>query len=162
MGTPKPLEVGDHAPMFAFREVEGNGAIDRHLGDGESFYLLFFYPKDATPGCTKEVCAFRDSWQRLRALGVEIVGVSGDTELSHERFTKKHDLPFPLIADTDLSLCKSYGVYGEKKFMGKIYNGIHRMSFLIGADQKIIKTYTKVKPETHPEQVITDINERTQ
>jgi peroxiredoxin Q/BCP len=117
---------------------------------------LYFYPKDDTPGCTKEACVIRDSWTEFANAGLKVIGVSKDDESSHVKFRKKYGLPFPLIADTQLELANVYGVYGEKKFMGKIYDGIHRTSFLIGTDGLILKTYYKVKPDDHAGEVLAD------
>ena len=117
---------------------------------------MYFYPKDDTPGCTKEACAIRDVWSDFTSAGLKVVGVSKDDERSHVKFQEKYGLPFPLIADTGLELAMAYGVYGEKKFMGKTYDGIHRMSFLIGADGLILKTYCKVKPDDHASEVLAD------
>ena len=107
--------------------------------------LLYFYRKDDTPGCTKEACAIRDAWSDFASAGIKVVGVSKDDERSHSKFQEKYGLPFPLIADTGLELAIAYGVYGEKKFMGKTYYGIHRMSFLIGADGLIPVSYTHLR-----------------
>lgn len=153
MEKPEPLAAGDSAPRFQFQEK----GIWLSLEDIHEPCLLYFYPKDDTPGCTKEACAFRDAWIEFAAAGLKVVGVSGDDAASHDKFTKKYKLPFPLIADTDLSLARAFGVYGEKKFMGRVYEGIHRMSFLIGTDGTILKTYSKVKPEHHAEEVLADL-----
>ena len=153
MGKPTPLEAGQQAPSFQFKE-------DGQLQTLESLTqacLLYFYPKDDTPGCTKEACAIRDAWGEFAQAGLKVVGVSKDDERSHDKFQEKYTLPFPLIADTELELAKAFGVYGEKKFMGRTYDGIHRMSFLIGADGIIIKAYHKVKPDAHAREVLSDL-----
>ena len=116
--------------------------------------VLYFYPKDDTPGCTKEACAFRDSFGKFRKRGIEVLGVSLDSEKSHQKFAKKFDLPFRLLADTDRALAEKYGTYGEKKFMGRKYMGVHRMTFLIDEKGKIKKIYEKVKPDDHAEEVL--------
>ena len=116
--------------------------------------VLYFYPKDDTPGCTKEACAFRDSFGKFRKRGIEVLGVSLDSEKSHQKFAKKFDLPFRLLADTDRALSEKYGTYGEKKFMGRKYMGVHRMTFLIDEKGKIKKIYEKVKPDDHAEEVL--------
>ena len=152
MSKPTPLETGQTAPNFQYLE---NGQIVA-LSDLKGPCLLFFYPKDDTPGCTKEACGLRDAWDQYQAAGIQVVGVSKDDEGSHQKFRIKYDLPFPLIADTDLELCQAYGVWGEKKFMGKVYDGIHRTSFLISGDGKILKTYLKVKPDAHANEVLED------
>lgn len=153
MGKPRPLSAGKKAPSFQFTEAEESYSLESL----EQPCLLYFYPKDDTPGCTKEACAIRDAWSEFARAGLKVVGVSKDEEGSHDKFREKYRLPFPLIADTDLALANAYGVYGEKKFMGKIYDGIHRMSFLIGADGLILKTYCKVKPDAHAGEVLADL-----
>jgi len=149
----QPLEIGQKTPPFSFVANGETVSSDSLL----AYVLVYFYPKDDTPGCTKEACAIRDAWSDFAAAGLQVVGVSQDSESSHDKFRKKYDLPFPLIADTDLSLCRAFGVYGEKKFMGRTYAGIHRMSFLIAPDGTILKTYLKVKPELHAAEVLTDL-----
>ena len=152
MGKPTPLYAGKKAPNFQFTEAGETYSLDCL----EQPCLLYFYPKDDTPGCTKEACAIRDAWSDFASAGLKVVGVSKDDERSHVKFQEKYGLPFPLIADTGLKLANAYGVYGEKKFMGKTYDGIHRMSFLIGADGLILKTYCKVKPDYHAGEVLAD------
>ena len=150
------LEVGQAAPDFNCVDSKGNPhSLKQYMSDGKSV-ILYFYPKDDTPGCTKEACAIRDAWSDFASAGIKVVGVSKDDERSHSKFQEKYRLPFPLIADTRLELANAYGVYGEKKFMGKTYDGIHRMSFLIGADGLILKTYCKVKPDDHAGEVLAD------
>ena len=153
MGKPTPLNVGTKAPSFQFTEAGETYSLESL----DQPCLLYFYPKDDTPGCTKEACAIRDAWSGFANSGLKVVGVSMDDERSHNKFREKYRLPFPLIADTELELAIAYGVYGEKKFMGKIYDGIHRMSFLIGADGLILKTYCKVTPDAHADEVLADL-----
>ena len=153
MDKPTPLAAGKKAPSFQFPEAGETFSLESL----EQPCLLYFYPKDDTPGCTKEACAIRDTWSEFASAGLKVVGVSKDDERSHGKFRKKYGLPFPLIPDTELELANAYGVYGEKKFMGKIYNGIHRMSFLIGTDGLILKTYCKVKPDAHAGEVLADL-----
>lgn len=155
MPKPSPLEAGSQAPPFSFSDEGKEVSIDTLNAP----CLLYFYPKDDTPGCTKQACGIRDEWAKFRTAGLQVVGVSKDSEASHQKFREKYDLPFPLIADTDLELAKAFGVYGEKKFMGKTYDGIHRMSFLIAADGTILKTYPKVKPNEHAETVLQDLTQ---
>jgi peroxiredoxin Q/BCP len=152
MDKPTPIDAGKKAPSFQFTEAGETYS----LGSLKQPCLLYFYPKDDTPGCTKEACGIRDAWSEFTSAGLKVVGVSKDDERSHGKFQKKYGLPFPLIADTQLELAIAYGVYGEKKFMGKIYDGIHRMSFLIATDGLILKTYFKVKPDGHASEVLTD------
>jgi peroxiredoxin Q/BCP len=153
MGKPSPLKTGQQAPSFQFLEDGKNVS----LTDLKQPCLLYFYPKDDTPGCTKEACGLRDSWAEYKEAGIQVIGVSKDDEGSHAKFKEKYQLPFPLIADTELALANAYGVYGEKKFMGRVYDGIHRMSFLIDAEGTILKTYSKVKPEAHASEVLADL-----
>lgn len=152
MGKPTPLDAGKKAPAFQFKEAGKTYSLES-LGQP---CLLYFYPKDDTPGCTKEACAIRDAWSDFASAGLKVIGVSKDDERSHSKFREKYRLPFQLIADTELELANAYGVYGEKKFMGKIYDGIHRMSFLIGKDGLIVKTYCKVTPDAHADEVLAD------
>lgn len=123
------------------------------------FVLLYFYPKDDTPGCTIEACSFRDNLTELKKMGVQILGVSGDDTVSHEKFVKKFDLNFPLLADTDHSVGEAYGVYGEKSMMGKKFMGYNRESFLINPAGEIIKHYAKVKPADHVAEIMLDVRE---
>ena len=154
MAQPNPLTSGQKAPPFSY--IEGESVIESN--SITSPHLIYFYPKDDTPGCTKEACAIRDTWAEFESAGLKVVGVSKDNELSHQKFQNRYTLPFPLIADTDLILAKAFGVFGEKKFMGRVYDGIHRMSFLIAADGTILKTYSNVKPEAHASQVLEDLS----
>ena len=153
MPAPKPLSAGDNAPSFAFTE---NGQTIRSE-EINSPHLVYFYPKDDTPGCTKEACAIRDAWSEFESAGLRVIGVSKDSEKSHDKFIEKYSLPFPLIADTEMELAQAFGVFGEKKFMGRVYDGIHRMSFLIAADGTILKSYPKVKPAEHAKEILEDI-----
>jgi len=121
--------------------------------------LVYFYPKDDTPGCTKEACAIRDNFLAFKKLGIKVFGISADSEKSHQKFTEKYDLPFTLLSDPDKKVIKDWGVWQKKKFMGKEYMGIARTSFLINPDGELAKTYEKVKPEVHAEEVLADIKE---
>ncbi len=151
------LKEGDKAPDFAVNDGEGNTVRSKDLKGKK--YVLYFYPKDDTPGCTKEACSFRDSWSKFKRRGIEVFGVSLDSEKSHQKFTEKYSLPFRLLADTDRKLSESYGTYGEKKFMGRKYMGNHRMTFLIDEKGKIKKIFEKVKPEDHAEEVLAAFGE---
>ena len=153
MPLPIPLTAGQKAPAFSY--IEGETTV--HSREMTSPHLIYFYPKDNTPGCTKEACAIRDAWADFGAADLKVIGVSKDTEHSHLKFQDKYALPFPLIADTELELANAFGVFGEKKFMGRTYDGIHRMSFLVAADGIILKTYPKVKPGAHAAQVLEDL-----
>lgn len=118
--------------------------------------LLYFYPKDSTPGCTAEACSFRDSMKELSTYAT-ILGVSGDSTKSHAKFVEKFSLNFPLLADTEKTVAKAYGVWVEKSFMGKKYMGMQRDSFLIDENGTIIKHYEKVNPGTHAQEVLKDV-----
>ena len=151
------LKEGDKAPDFAVNDGEGKTARSKDL-KGKKF-VLYFYPKDDTPGCTKEACSFRDSFSKFKRRGIEVFGVSLDSEKSHQKFTEKYSLPFRLLADTDRKLSESFGTYGKKKFMGREYMGNHRMTFLIDEKGKIKKIFEKVKPEDHAEEVLAAFGE---
>ena len=155
MPAPQPLDPGQQAPAFTFQE-DGVSVNSHELN---APYLIYFYPKDDTPGCTKEACAIRDSWSAFKSAGLKVIGASKDPDSSHEKFRAKYDLPFPLVADTDLVVAQAFGVYGEKKFMGRVYDSVHRISFLVGADGTILQTYPKVKPEAHAAQVLQDFSQ---
>ena len=145
-------QVGSSAPDFALPDQSGTL---HSLQDAKGKWLLvYFYPKDDTPGCTKEACSFRDSFSTYKKKGITILGVSPDSEKSHQKFVTKYKLPFTLLADTDHSIADAYGVYGEKKFMGRTYMGIHRTTFLIDEKGKIKKVFEKVKPEDHANEVL--------
>jgi peroxiredoxin Q/BCP len=116
--------------------------------------VIYFYPRDDTPGCTKEACGFRDQYAAIQKAGAVVLGVSADTVKSHVKFTNKHQLPFPLVADTESVLANAFGVWGEKVFMGRKYQGIHRVTFLIGRDGRIARIWDSVKPEIHAEEVL--------
>jgi peroxiredoxin Q/BCP len=116
--------------------------------------VLYFYPKDDTPGCTKEACAFRDAFPDFTAAGAVVIGVSTDPVRSHVRFTEKFRLPFPLIADEDRSVVNAYGAWGEKTFMGRRYQGTFRITFHIGPDGLIRNIWPQVKPELHAAEVL--------
>ena len=148
----KTIKEGDKAPDFT--ATDGDGKTVRLKDFRGKKVVLYFYPKDDTPGCTKEACAFRDSYSKFRRRGIEVLGVSLDSEKSHQKFAKKYDLPFHLLADTDRAVSDKYGTYGEKKFMGRTYMGNHRMTFLIDEKGKIKKIFSKVKPEEHAEEVL--------
>jgi thioredoxin-dependent peroxiredoxin len=146
------LNEGNKAPAFSTKDSDGNTV---KLADykGQRF-VLYFYPRDNTPGCTKEACSFRDEFAKFKKLGINVVGISGDSEASHQKFIAKYDLPFTLITDENHSIANAYGTYGEKKFMGRTFMGIHRTTFLIGSDGKIEKIFKKVKAEGHAKEVL--------
>lgn len=151
------LKEGDKAPDFSVPDADGNVVKLKDLRGKK--VVLYFYPKDDTPGCTREACAFRDAFSKFKKRGIEVLGVSLDNEKSHQKFTKKFDLPFRLLADTDRAVSESYGTYGKKKFMGREYMGVNRMTFLIDEKGKIKKIYEKVKPDDHAEEVLAAFSE---
>ncbi len=151
------LKVGDTAPAFALQDQ--SGALHKLSDEKGKWVLVYFYPKDDTPGCTVEACGVRDSWAKFKGKNVQVFGVSADSVQSHGKFAQKFKLPFPLLADPDKKMLAAYGVWGEKKFMGKTYLGINRTSFLIDPNGKVAKIYPKVKPAEHAEEVLKDLAE---
>ncbi len=148
----RPPAVGESAPLFAAPDTAGNPLSLESLRGKR--VVLYFYPRDNTPGCTKEACALRDDYEKFAAANVAILGVSTDDSRSHQKFTTRYALPFPLIADTDAAVAKAYGVYGEKQFMGRTTVGIRRSTFVIDEEGKISHIFTKVKPETHSAELL--------
>jgi len=146
------LKEGDPAPGFAALDQYGK-TIKLEDFSGKKL-ILYFYPKDNTPGCNAEACNLRDNHTLLIKEGYEVVGVSADSEMSHIKFTKKFELPFRLIPDTDKSIINAYGVWGPKKFMGRAYDGINRTTFVINEDGIIEKIFSKVKTKEHSEQIL--------
>lgn len=150
------LNSGDKAPVFTLADQNGKEhSLKDYLG---KWVLLYFYPKDDTPGCTKEACSLRDAFPRFKKLDATVFGVSVDSMKSHAKFAEKYSLPFTLLADPEKTLVQAYGVWGKKKFMGREYMGTNRMSFLIDPKGMIAKVYEKVKPEEHAEEVLADLN----
>jgi thioredoxin-dependent peroxiredoxin len=148
----QPLNVGDPAPDFALQDTNGNAVSLASLA-GKSF-VLFFYPRDNTPGCTTEACSFRDDYSRFVEAGIAVLGASTDNIRSHQKFTEKFSLPFPLLADVEGSLAKAFGIWGEKKFMGRTSMGVKRSTFVVDGEAKISHVFTKVKPDTHVAEVL--------
>jgi peroxiredoxin Q/BCP len=146
------LKAGDAAPKFSVA-TSGGGKISLADYLGKSV-ILYFYPRDDTPGCTKEACAFRDHFADFKKKGAVVLGVSTDSVKSHDKFVEKFKLPFTLLADEDKKIVESYGVWGEKSFMGRKYLGTNRVTFLIGPDGKIKKIWPLVKPEEHAAEVL--------
>ena len=140
------------APDFAAKDA--NGEIVRLKDLRGQKVVLYFYPRDDTPGCTKEACSFRDAFAQFKRRNIRILGVSVDSEASHSKFAAKYKLPFTLIADRDHAIADAYGVYGEKKFMGRTYMGVKRITYLIDEKGKIKKVFEKVKPEEHAQEVL--------
>jgi len=149
------LKAGEKAPGFS-APTNGSGTISLAELKGKHV-ILYFYPRDDTPGCTKEACAFRDRFADFTKKGAVVLGVSVDPVKSHDKFVEKFKLPFPLLADVDKKIVEAYGVWGPKSFMGRKYLGIHRVTFLIGPDGRIKKIWPKVKPEEHAEEVLAAI-----
>jgi peroxiredoxin Q/BCP len=146
------LKAGDPAPEFS-AATNGGGKISLADLRGKDV-VLYFYPRDDTPGCTKEACAFRDHFAEFKKAGAVVLGVSTDPVKSHDRFAAKFKLPFTLLADEDKKIVTAYGVWGEKTFMGRKYQGTHRVTFLIGPDGRIKQIWPKVKPDEHAEEVL--------
>jgi len=150
------INEGEKAPQFEGKDQNGNTI---RLSDFTGKKLvLYFYPKDDTPGCTKEACNLRDNYQALKDQGIEIIGVSADTESKHQKFIEKYVLPFPLIADTEKEIIQAFGVWGEKKFLGKTYDGIHRITFVMDENGNVLKRFDKVKTADHAAQILEAIN----
>lgn len=146
------LKTGDKAPRFEGKDQNGNILTLEHF-KGKNL-VLYFYPKDNTPDCTAEACSLRDGRGELQKLGYEVVGVSPDSESSHEKFAGKNSLNFPLISDPEKTIAKSYGVWGEKRMAGRKYMGILRTTFLIGPDGIILHVIDKVRTKDHFEQIL--------
>jgi peroxiredoxin Q/BCP len=150
------LKEGDKAPDFSAKDQDGNTVS---LSDFKGKNLvLYFYPQDDTPTCTKEACNFRDNYQSLLGKGFAVIGVSFDTEKSHKKFIKKYDLPFPLISDPDKKLIEDYGVWGEKTLFGRNYMGTIRTTFVIGKDGNILKVINKVDSQNASQQILDLLN----
>ena len=146
------VEEGAPAPDFELASDEGETVTLSALRGKP--VVLYFYPKDDTPGCTTEACEFRDAYDRFRKQGVEILGVSPDTEASHQKFKSKYELPFPLLADPDHRAAEAYGVWKEKRNYGKTYMGIERSTFVIDADGKVAKAMRGIRPAGHAAKVL--------
>ena len=148
------LHVGDVAPDFTLPD---QGGTARTLSDYRgSWVLLYFYPRDNTPGCTTEACAIRDTYSAFNKSKIIVLGVSTDSIASHGKFARKYALPFTLLADEKKQVVKRYGVWGKKKFMGREYDGTFRRSFLINPQGKVAKIYEQVKPPEHAAEVLQD------
>jgi peroxiredoxin Q/BCP len=153
------LEEAKQAPDFTLRDENGT---ERKLSDFRGKpVVLYFYPKDDTPGCTAEACNFRDDYSAYEQAGVIILGVSPDTPKKHAKFKQKYHLPFTLLADADHAVCEKYGVWGRKKFMGREYDGVLRTTFLIGPDGGIVRVFKDVKPAEHSAEVLQALSKMT-
>ena len=151
------LKEGDTAPRFT-APANGGGVVSLSQFRGQSV-VLYFYPKDNTPGCNREACGFRDAHDEITARSAVVLGVSADSAARHDKFIDKFGLPFTLIADEDKSICETYGVWGNKSFMGRTFLGINRRTFLIGADGMIRKIWPKVKVAAHAAEVLKALEE---
>ena len=146
------LQEGDQAPDIHGEDQNGE-VINFDRFEGQKV-ILYFYPKDNTPGCTSEACNLRDNYQDLKEMGFEIIGVSPDSQQSHQKFIDKNSLPFRLIADPQKKILNDYGVWGEKKRFGKVYEGVHRTTFIISEDRHIEKIIHKVDTKDHARQIM--------
>jgi peroxiredoxin Q/BCP len=157
MATPLKLKLqpGDKAPEFTAMTQDGKTVSLAELRG--KHVVLYFYPRDDTPGCTKEACGFRDAFSELTAKGAVVLGVSTDPAKAHAKFAAKYKLPFALLVDEEKQIVNSYGVWGEKRFMGRKYQGTHRVTFLIGPDGRIKQIWPGVKPDEHAEEVLSAI-----
>jgi peroxiredoxin Q/BCP len=149
------IQEGQQAPDFTLPDQDGvMHTLSSYAG---KWVLLYFYPKDDTPGCTIEACTIRDQFKDFKKIDAVVLGVSTDSVQSHKKFARAYELPFTLLADEEKDVVNRYGVFGEKTFMGKTYMGTSRTSFLIDPSGKIVKVYEKVKPETHATEVLRDL-----
>ena len=151
MSKLKFLKVGDKAPMFIGKNQNGETIYSSDLIGKK--WAIYFYPKDSTPGCTMQACNIRDNFDALAEKGIQIFGVSADSQASHQKFIEKQQLNFPLLADVDKTIIEAYGVWGHKKFMGKEYDGIHRTTFVVNEKGIIIGIIDKPKTKAHAEEI---------
>lgn len=146
------IEVGQEAPDFRLQNQNGE-EVQLHALRGKPV-VVYFYPKDDTPGCTKEACSFRDNWAALQEQGITVLGVSADDVASHKAFASKHNLPFGLLADTDKAVMKAWGAYGMKNMYGKKVEGIFRYTYVLDADGVVTKLFKRPKTDIHAEEVL--------
>ncbi len=149
------INEGDQAPDFTLQSDAGTDVTLSSLRGRP--VVLYFYPRDDTPGCTTEACEFRDAYDVFRERGAEVLGVSPDDVTSHEKFKTKHELPFTLLADPEHKVAEDYGVWGERKFAGKSYMGINRSTFIIDADGKVARAMLGIKPAGHASEVLNSL-----
>ena len=153
------IEEGKAAPAFTLPDAEGKAVSLKDFAGKD--VILYFYPKDDTPGCTKEACGFRDDWKTLQKMGVVVLGVSGDSQASHQKFAAKYKLNVPLLSDSDRKVMAAYGAYGEKMMYGKKTVGVIRSTVLIGKDGKVKKHWGRIaSAEQHPAKVLEALNEK--
>ena len=146
------IEAGMKAPDFTLTDGKGNEvSLSDHLGKK---VVLYFYPKDNTPGCTRQACAFAGAYEGFRAQNVEVIGISRDSVASHEKFAEKHGLPFILLSDPQRLAIEAYGVWQEKKQCGKVSMGVVRTTFVIGEDGRVLRVMPKVKPDTNAAEIL--------
>ena len=150
------LREGEKAPTFTGIDQDGK-SVSLSDFSGKNL-ILFFYPKDMTPGCTAEACNLRDNYTELRKKGFEILGISPDSVSRHQKFTEKYELPFKLIADEEKEILKNYGVWGEKKMYGRSYMGVNRTTLIIDKEGTIIKIFPKVKTNDHTAQILSELS----
>lgn len=144
------------APNFSLADQNGTlHSLDEHSG---RWLVLYFYPKDDTPGCTKEACGFRDVWERYATKGIAVMGISKDSVSSHKKFSEKFALHFPLLSDSTTEVMRAYGAWGLKKFMGKTFEGTLRKTYLINPTGEIVKEYDQVDPGVHASQILADFD----
>ena len=147
--------IGSAAPEFSLPDQDGRvHSLKDYAG---APVLIYFYPKDDTPGCTKQACMIRDAFPDFKKTGVTVLGISTDSVKSHKKFAEKYGLPFTLLSDEEKKVVEAYGVWGRKKMMGREYDGVFRTSFLIGKDENVLKVYENVKADKHAEQVLADL-----
>lgn len=142
-----------------FSLPDSNGKIHKLSDYLGQYVVVYFYPKDDTPGCTREACNFRDSMNSLKAMKIVVLGISKDSMKSHQKFAQKYNLNFPLLSDETKDVIKAYGAWGEKKFMGRIFDGVKRNTVLVGKEGEIIKSYENVNPLFHASEIIKDLEE---
>lgn len=148
------LKTGEKAPNFSAQNQEGTTVTLTDLLAQAKHVVLYFYPKDNTPGCTAEACSLRDGYAELVKQGFTVVGVSADSAASHQKFIDKHQLPFTLLVDADHAIAEAYGTWGEKKFMGRTYMGMIRTTFIIGANGVVEQVFEKVNTKDHFNQIL--------
>jgi len=153
------LKVGDKAPGFTLNDKDGNKILLKDFSGKK--VVLYFYPKDMTSGCTKEACAFRDNFPAFSKLNAEVIGISADSEQSHENFSVKYNLNFRLLTDPEKEVIQKYDVWKEKSMYGKKYMGIERTTFLIDEKGKITKIFNKVKVEGHIEEILNEMEHKS-
>jgi thioredoxin-dependent peroxiredoxin len=152
------IQTGEPAPDFALKDPDGRRVSLADLAGKD--VILYFYPKDDTPGCTKEACGFRDAWDDVRALGAVIIGVSPDASASHQRFAEKYRLPFQLLSDPDRKMMEAYGAYGEKTLYGKTVTGVIRSTVWIGPDGRVRRHWARITDAgAHPGRVLAALRE---